>query len=194
MSSFFKRTICPHHNYKSPYIIQTCISNSLPCTKISPISCLSRPMKLHNSNFPTLCSTYFHMVLLFTVITILCLHLATSSDIPTNETDCLALLKFKESIASDPNGVLSSWNHSIQFCNWYGITCGCHHQRVTALELQGHKLHGTITPYVGNLTFLRAINLQNNSFYGEIPKEVGHLFRLQHLNQITRWEEKFLPT
>uniref|UniRef100_A0A2N9I4A1 non-specific serine/threonine protein kinase n=1 Tax=Fagus sylvatica TaxID=28930 RepID=A0A2N9I4A1_FAGSY len=76
---------------------------------------------------------------------------------------------------------VSSWNDSIQFCNWHGVTCGRRHQRVTALELEGHNLRGTITPYIGNLTFLRKINLRNNSFYGEIPKEVGQLIRLQHL-------------
>ncbi|KAK4594908.1 hypothetical protein RGQ29_018587 [Quercus rubra] len=53
---------------------------------------------------------------------------------------------------------------------------------VIALELLGHKLRGTITPYIGNLTFLRVTDLGNNIFYGKIPKEVGHLFRLQHLN------------
>ncbi|XP_030964849.1 probable LRR receptor-like serine/threonine-protein kinase At3g47570 [Quercus lobata] len=138
-------------------------------------------MKLHNPNFPTLCSTFLHIILLFT-ITLLCLQSATSSAAPTNETDYLALLKFKESTDTNPNGILNSWNDSIHFCNWHGITCSRLHQRVKALELQGYNLHGTITPYIGNLTFLRAINLQNNSLYGEIPKEVGHLFRLQHLN------------
>jgi hypothetical protein len=135
---------------------------------------------LHYPNFRALCSTHLHMILLFT-ISLLCLQPATSSVTPTNETDRLALLKFKASIAIDPYGILSSWNDSIQFCNWRGITCGHRHQRVTALELEGHKLRGTITPFIGNLTFLRTINLQNNSFYGEIPKEVDHLFRLQHL-------------
>ncbi|XP_030964835.1 probable LRR receptor-like serine/threonine-protein kinase At3g47570 [Quercus lobata] len=137
-------------------------------------------MKFHNPNIPALCSTLLHMILLFT-ITLLCLKPATFSATSTNETDHLALLKFKESIADDPYGILSSWNDSIQFCNWYGVTCGRRHRRVTALELNGHKLRGTITPYIGNLTFLRVTDLGNNSFYGEIPKEVGHLFRLQHL-------------
>ena len=115
------------------------------------------------------------MILLF-IIGLLCLQPTTSSITPSNETDRLALLKFKESIDNDPYGIFSSWNDSIQFCNWYGITCGRRHQRATTLKLQGHKLHGTITPYIGNLTFLRKINLQNNSFYGEIPKEVSYLF------------------
>nr|XP_023883724.1 probable LRR receptor-like serine/threonine-protein kinase At3g47570 [Quercus suber] len=139
-------------------------------------------MKLHNPNFPALlCSTFLHIILLFSV-TILCLKPANSSATPTNETDRLALLKFKESIDYDPYGILSSWNDSFHFCNWHGITCSRRHQRVAILELQGHNLRGTIPPYIGNLTFLRAINLQNNSFYGEIPKEVGQLFRLRDLN------------
>ncbi|KAL4597947.1 hypothetical protein ACB092_11G024900 [Castanea dentata] len=138
-------------------------------------------MKLHNPNFPALlCSTFLHIILLFT-LTLLCLKPATSSTTPTNETDRLALLKFKESLDYDPYGILRSWNDSIHFCNWYGVTCGRRHGRVTTLVLEGHNLHGTITPFIGNLTFLRAINLQNNSFYGVIPKEAGHLFRLRHL-------------
>ena len=84
-------------------------------------------------------------------------------------------------IPFNPYGILSSWNDSIQFCNWNGIKCGHRHQRVTALELEGHNLRGSVTPYIGNLTFLRAFNLENNSFYGKIPKEVGHLFIPQHL-------------
>ncbi|KAL4597952.1 hypothetical protein ACB092_11G025400 [Castanea dentata] len=138
-------------------------------------------MKLHNPNFLALLrSTFLHIILLFTV-TLLCLKPATSSTTPTNETDRLALLKFKESLDYDPYGILRSWNDSIHFCNWYGVTCGRRHGRVTTLVLEGHNLHGTITPFIGNLTFLRAINLQNNSFYGVIPKEAGHLFRLRHL-------------
>ncbi|KAL4597949.1 hypothetical protein ACB092_11G025100 [Castanea dentata] len=124
------------------------------------------------------------MILLIT-ITPPCFQPATSSATSTNENDRLALLQFKGSIVNDPHGILISWNDSIQFCNWHGITCGHRHQRVITLELQGHDLRGTISAYIGNLTFLRTINLLNNSFYGEIPNEVGHLFRLQHLNLFT---------
>ncbi|KAL0009430.1 hypothetical protein SO802_010932 [Lithocarpus litseifolius] len=143
-------------------------------------------MKLHNPNFTALFSTYLHMnMILLITITLLCFQPATFSATSTNETDRLALLKFKRSIVNDPHGILISWNDSIQFCNWHGITCGRRHQRVTTLELQGHDLRGTISAYIGNLTFLRTINLLNNSFYGEIPNEVGHLFRLQDLNLFT---------
>uniref|UniRef100_A0A7N2LK29 Protein kinase domain-containing protein n=1 Tax=Quercus lobata TaxID=97700 RepID=A0A7N2LK29_QUELO len=150
-------------------------------------------MKLHNPNFlALLCSTFLHIILFF-AITLLCLQPTTS--VPsTNVTDHLALLKFKESINYDPHGILSFWNDSIQFCNWHGITCGRRHQRVTTLQLEAHNLGGTISPYIGNLTFLRAIHLQNNSFYGEIPKEAGHLFRLRDLNLFNNTLGGEIPT
>ncbi|KAM3745639.1 hypothetical protein ACB098_06G142900 [Castanea mollissima] len=69
----------------------------------------------------------------------------------------------------------------MHFCNWLGVKCGCQHQRVTVLDLQGHKLRGTLSLYIGNLSFLRSIFLRNNSFYGGIPQEIGHLFRPQGL-------------
>ncbi|KAL5568802.1 hypothetical protein UlMin_025377 [Ulmus minor] len=100
----------------------------------------------------------------------------------SNETDRLALLHFKQSITSDPFGILNSWNDSVSFCNWPGITCGRRHPRVTSLFLKSHNLKGSISPHIGNLTFLRVINLGNNSFYGEIPQQLGYLFRLQHLH------------
>jgi len=98
-----------------------------------------------------------------------------------NQTDHFALLKFKETVSRDPNRALESWNSSIHFCKWHGITCSLMHQRVTELNLQGYQLHGSISPYVGNLTFLTNFNLMNNSFHGEIPQELGRLLQLQRL-------------
>ncbi|KAM4093813.1 hypothetical protein ACB094_06G147200 [Castanea mollissima] len=120
------------------------------------------------------------MILLF-LISLLCLQPTITAAAPTNETDHFALLKFKESVPQDPYNIFSSWNDSMHFCNWLGVKCGHRHQRVTVLDLQGHKLRGTLSPYIGNLSFLRSIILQNNSFYGKIPQEIGHLFRLQGL-------------
>ncbi|KAM5556655.1 hypothetical protein ABKV19_024171 [Rosa sericea] len=99
-----------------------------------------------------------------------------------NETDRLALLKFKDCIASDPHELLNSWNDSIHYCKWPGITCGRRHLRVTGLSLPHAELHGTISPCIGNLSFLRNFDLYNNSFSGNIPQQVGHLFRLRRLN------------
>ncbi|CAL5429460.1 unnamed protein product [Camellia sinensis] len=99
----------------------------------------------------------------------------------TNETDHQALFSIKDMILGDPLCILSSWNHSIHFCNWHGVSCGCRHQRVTVLNLPSLGLVGPLSPYIGNLTFLRMIDLSKNSFHGEIPLEIGKLFRLQYL-------------
>ncbi|CAL5184968.1 unnamed protein product [Lathyrus oleraceus] len=99
-----------------------------------------------------------------------------------NQTDHLALLKFKESISSYPYGTLESWNTSIHFCKWYGITCSPLHQRVIKLNLTGNQLHGSLSPHVGNLSFLIYLNLNSNSFFGEIPQELGQLLQLQQLH------------
>ncbi|XVF83953.1 hypothetical protein PTKIN_Ptkin16aG0535800 [Pterospermum kingtungense] len=97
-----------------------------------------------------------------------------------NETDREALLQFKAKI-SDPLGIMRSWNNSVHFCQWLGVQCGRPHRRVTVLDLEALKLMGPISPYIGNLSFLRILNLRNNSFFHEIPQEIGRLHRLEEL-------------
>jgi hypothetical protein len=53
--------------------------------------------------------------------------------------------------------------------------------KVMALDLTGYTLGGSISPYIGNLSFLRVVNLSDNFLHCEIP-QVTHLLRLQHLN------------
>ncbi|KAK3432714.1 hypothetical protein EUGRSUZ_D00239, partial [Eucalyptus grandis] len=98
----------------------------------------------------------------------------------TNETDKLALLTFKAAV-KDPYRVLDSWNDTIGFCHWYGVTCGLRHQRVIVLDLHSLGLSGSISPHIGNLSFLREIYLQNNSLVREIPPQVEQLHRLRWL-------------
>ncbi|KAM3683685.1 hypothetical protein ACB094_12G165600 [Castanea mollissima] len=151
-------------------------------------------MPPHQTNlFTSSCSIYRHAILLFS-IWLLCLQPTITTTAPTNETDRLALLKFKESVTHDPYKLLSSWNDSMHFCNWLGITCGRRHQRVTRLELKSYKLHGSLSPYVGNLTFLMVIDLYNNSFGGVIPQKIGHLFRLKQLRLSSNMLEGELPS
>ncbi|XP_061357696.1 probable LRR receptor-like serine/threonine-protein kinase At3g47570 [Gastrolobium bilobum] len=133
-----------------------------------------------NLMLPAFCSTCLHLFLLFTLNSLWFGQNTTASP-SGNETDHLALLRFKESISSDPYGILPSWNSSTHFCNWRGITCSPMHQRVTKLNLQGYQLHGLISPQVGNLSFLINLNLGNNSFHGKIPQELGRLLQLQQL-------------
>ncbi|KAI9088564.1 hypothetical protein K1719_029678 [Acacia pycnantha] len=100
----------------------------------------------------------------------------------SNETAHLSLIKFKESISNDPYRIMDSWNSSTHFCDWHGISCSHKHHRVTHLVLEEYQLSGTISPFIGNLSFLRVIILDNNNFHGEIPQDLGRLFRLQTLS------------
>ncbi|MFS7958494.1 putative non-specific serine/threonine protein kinase [Helianthus anomalus] len=104
---------------------------------------------------------------------------------PGTNVDRLALLAIKSMIKGDPQGLLTSWNQSsTDFCQWQGVTCSPRHQRVTHLDLSDGGLIGTLSPSIGNLSFLRVIQLFNNSFSNEIPPEIGRLFRLRELRLV----------
>ncbi|XP_066320555.1 receptor kinase-like protein Xa21 [Miscanthus floridulus] len=103
------------------------------------------------------------------------------STVPENSTDMLALIDFK-AVTTDPLGSLSSWNTSIHYCNWSGVTCNQkNHGRVTALKLYNQGLSGPISPSVGNLTFLHTLDLSTNQFSGQIP-HLNNLQKMQILN------------
>ncbi|KAL3739162.1 hypothetical protein ACJRO7_020544 [Eucalyptus globulus] len=114
---------------------------------------------------------------------LLCVALALSFNqvSTTNETDRFVLLQFKAGIIKDPFGVLNSWNNSIGLCQWYGVTCGRRHRRVTVLDLSSQGLSGSISPHIGNLSFIRELLLQNNSFDHKIPPQVSQLRHLRIL-------------
>ncbi|KZV58224.1 serine-threonine protein kinase, plant-type [Dorcoceras hygrometricum] len=98
----------------------------------------------------------------------------------SNETDFSALLAFKHRMDDDPFGSLRSWNETEHFCDWEGILCSRRHRgRVVSINLRSQGLVGSLSPQLGNLSFLRVFVLQNNSFYGEIPEEFGRLRRLE---------------
>ncbi|XP_058181803.1 probable LRR receptor-like serine/threonine-protein kinase At3g47570 [Rhododendron vialii] len=112
----------------------------------------------------------------------------------SNETDRSALLSFKELIHEDPLRSLSSWNSSLDLCKWDGVTCSHKHQRLVVLDLRGKSLSGTISPFLGNLSFLKSLYLQENRFHGKIPLDLSSLFRLQHLNFSSNSLQGEIPT
>uniref|UniRef100_A0A0E0IGH1 non-specific serine/threonine protein kinase n=1 Tax=Oryza nivara TaxID=4536 RepID=A0A0E0IGH1_ORYNI len=116
-----------------------------------------------------------------------CNTITPSSAQPSNrsETDLQALLCFKQSITNDPTGALSSWNISLHFCRWNGVTCGrTSPAHVVSINLTSMKLSGVLPACMGNLTSLQTlipaslfngssklvtVDLQMNSFSGIIP-------------------------
>lgn len=100
----------------------------------------------------------------------------------TDNSDFQALFSIKQQIQSDPYEFLAPWNNSLHFCSWQGVGCSVPDQRVIALNLSGKGLGGILSPYLGNLTFLRDLKLENNFFYGSIPQEIGLLNQLQYIS------------
>nr|XP_023911650.1 receptor kinase-like protein Xa21 [Quercus suber] len=54
-------------------------------------------------------------------------------------------------------------------------------------------LHGTISPHIGNLSFLVSLDLLNNSFSGFLPHEIGNLHRLRKLQLSNNLLEGSIP-
>ncbi|KAK8277351.1 hypothetical protein V6Z12_D10G261200 [Gossypium hirsutum] len=130
-------------------------------------------------------SSFFLMVLLsfFNLQGLNLLRLATASPLVRgNDTDQQALIQFKAKITGDQLNIMESWNSSIHFCQWIGVTCGRKHPRVTKLKLRVLKLSGSLSPYIVNLSFLKELDLAGNSFYNQIPREIGGLRRLEALD------------
>jgi len=157
-------------NSHSNFLIFSYQANSRTRLFIFPSSNKMKHSCLH---FNWILFIFFHGILLLKSARILAF---------ANDTDRLALLDFKKQISEDPVQIMSSWNDSTHFCNWFGVTCSPSSKRVMVLNLEAQRLAGYITPFMGNLTYLTGINLGNNSIYGEIPQEMGRLRRLQHLN------------
>ncbi|XP_026442138.1 probable LRR receptor-like serine/threonine-protein kinase At3g47570 [Papaver somniferum] len=123
-------------------------------------------------------------LLLIIYVTLLLLSMKSQSAIISeNETDRLALLAFRYEVG-DPLGALSAWHDSLHHCNWTGITCSSsqYPSRVTIMDLSVKSLVGSISPHIGNITFLETLDLHQNSFNGQIPQEIGHLSGLRFLD------------
>ncbi|KAK9187165.1 hypothetical protein WN944_018556 [Citrus x changshan-huyou] len=96
-----------------------------------------------------------------------------ASTVASNETDRLALLQFKSKITHDPLGALGSWNASIHFCNWYGVTCSRRHQqRVTILDLGSLKLAVEYGPH----------SSRYNQLVGKLPSDFSSLLKIEFLS------------
>ncbi|TYI96182.1 hypothetical protein E1A91_D01G053300v1 [Gossypium mustelinum] len=106
-----------------------------------------------------------------------------SMKLTTILTDQSALLALKDHVIHDPENVLTTnWSASAPVCNWFGVSCGSRHRRVTALDLTGLGLVGTLPPHLGNLSFLSLLYITNNSFYGRLPAQLSNLHRLKYLS------------
>ncbi|KAK2973192.1 hypothetical protein RJ640_009822 [Escallonia rubra] len=103
-----------------------------------------------------------------------------SSYYACNQIDYDSLLAFSQNISTHPSTPLS-WS-SPDCCHWEGIACG-RNSRVTSLELPLRGLSGSISPSLGNLTYLSRLNLSRNSLSGNLPDALlSHFTRLAILD------------
>ncbi|KAK9196078.1 hypothetical protein WN943_004206 [Citrus x changshan-huyou] len=116
-----------------------------------------------------------------------------------SETDKQALIAFKSKVDDDPFGALSTWNDSVNFCQWLGVTCSLKHQRVIYIiesqwpksdrtldlvlnKLEGNQFFGNIPHSISNASKLEWLDFANNSLTASIPEDLGRLRNLTRLN------------
>ncbi|KAK4278586.1 hypothetical protein QN277_016415 [Acacia crassicarpa] len=101
------------------------------------------------------------------------------------ETDKQALLKLKVEFTDD-FGILSSWKHEVDCCEWNGISCNRLTGHVTKIQVSHNDsiyLEGKIDSSLCDLQHLTHLNLSFNGFGGsKIPKCIGSLNQLRELN------------
>ena len=138
--------------------------------------------------------TMLQFALLAVLITSKSLLLAAGS--PALSTDKEALISFRSHISMEPSksNPLSTWSQTLSPCNWTGVRCNKLGKRVVELDLAGFGLKGSISPLIGNLSFLRSLKLENNQFMGTLPDQLGNLFRLRVLNMSFNVIESVIPS
>ncbi|KAK6924438.1 Leucine-rich repeat-containing N-terminal, plant-type [Dillenia turbinata] len=122
-----------------------------------------------------------------------------------NAIDKEALLGFKHKITSDPSNLFQTWTSSSDCCkSWEGVTCDSWGRVVNVSRsglmtgndfIMDASISGTLSPSLGNITFLRLLNLSNlKKLKGPIPPEFGKLTHLTFLFLDTNKLTGSIPT
>ncbi|XP_028805405.1 receptor-like protein EIX2 [Neltuma alba] len=127
-----------------------------------------------------------HTFNLFFLIATLCISMCAG--IPNMKscakTDKQALLKLKAGFIDD-YGILSSWKHEVDCCEWNGVSCNPLTGHVTELHVPSNYsrcLRGKIDSSLCDLQHLTHLNLSFNDFGGnQIRKCIGSLNQLREL-------------
>ncbi|XVF85014.1 hypothetical protein PTKIN_Ptkin17bG0084700 [Pterospermum kingtungense] len=107
--------------------------------------------------------------------------------------EVVALMAIKSNL-HDPYNVLENWDsNSVDPCSWRMVTC-TPDGYVSALGLPSQSLSGTLSPSIGNLSYLQSVLLQNNAISGPIPGTIGKLEMLETLDLSNNTFSGGIPT
>lgn len=95
------------------------------------------------------------------------------------EVQALMSIKY---LLKDPHNVLGNWDDAaVDPCSWTMVTCSPDGS-VISLGAPSQNLSGTLSPSIGNLTYIQSVLLQNNDISGPIPSEIGRLQKLDTID------------
>lgn len=124
-----------------------------------------------------------------------CMYAAGGSLAPNSSATIDVLLAFRKAITADPTQALSSWasNGSSNYCSWEGVLCHADTQHVKGIQLPGRQLQGSITPMLGQLSYLSYLNLSFNQLSGSVPAQLGGCSAMRQLSLNDNKLEGVLP-
>ena len=106
------------------------------------------------------------------------LSVADPANNPGLMTDCMVLLKAKDTLAGTAT---LDWGIDAAITGWEGVTVAGTPKRVTKVLLSDGELSGTIPSELGRLFELTHVDLSSNSLTGKLPKTLGGLSNLQEI-------------
>ncbi|OAY78238.1 putative LRR receptor-like serine/threonine-protein kinase [Ananas comosus] len=98
----------------------------------------------------------------------------------TSDSQRDALFDMKLSLNASDNQLPNWKQNQVSPCTWNFVTCSGN--VVTEVTLASFGFTGTLSPRIGDLTYLQVLSLQNNNITGGIPKEFGNLLSLTELS------------
>ncbi len=99
---------------------------------------------------------------------------AGSAEAAISATERATLLNLYTSTHGATWSVSTNWNGAAgSECSWYGVTCNGSGSSVTAINLPGNNLSGTLPADLANLTNLTYFFVNSNQLTGTLPSLAG---------------------
>lgn len=84
-------------------------------------------------------------------------------------------------------------NHTVGYCNWYGVTCSPNTTTVVEINLDNNGLNGQMKFSIGNLKELTRLSLAENDILGRLPPTISRMTGLKYLNFSNNLLDSVIP-